>query len=145
MKYIALILLVLMASPAVAEIQFPDFDQLPPATQQSWGLNAKRVEGNNPSIRVFATSDAAPYCKAARICIKNRAGRLVAEINASMTQHKDGSKDILLNLFDTIDGTAELIIHMTQKPDAPMYTNFGGFSFRLDNKKENPTSNVKGK
>jgi len=136
MKHKAIILLILIATCARGEMWFPEFETLSSADQRSWGMTIQRVMGGNPSIFVSLPPDTAPYCTAARIYIRNLDGRLVSEINASLTPQEDGSKSITVNLFDTIQGTADLIVYMRQKPDAPAIRNFGGFSFRLNNKKE---------
>ncbi len=133
MKIKTTILLVLMATCALGESWFPEFETFSPENQQMWGFNIQRVGGNNPSIFISVPPKTARYCTVAKTYIRNNKGQVIAEINASLTENKDGSKSITLNLFDTIEGSAELIVYMRQTPDAPAVANFGGFSFKLKN------------
>ncbi len=114
-----------------AEMQFPDFESLSKADQQKWGYVISRINGNNPSFRLTISPTSAHYCKDARLYFKNNQGTLLAEINISLGHSTDGSINIGLDLFEALDGNAELIVYTNQIPGALAKTDFGGFTFKV--------------
>ncbi len=117
-----------------AETQCPDFESLSPDVQKKWGYKVHRVEGSNPSISVEISPSSAPYCKAARLCLKDKNKKLLAEINIAPWTTKDGTMKFTLNIFDDLDGYGELIIYTDRLPDPTIPLTgdgFGGFTFKL--------------
>ncbi|MEQ8789691.1 MAG: hypothetical protein RIC55_25575 [Pirellulaceae bacterium] len=126
---LAILVTILLASPAAAETAFPEFEQQTKEAQASWGYKVTRTKGKNPSFSVTIPSEAAAKCSGARLYLRSRENRLLAQFDVSPIKQKDGSLEFTLALFEELDGNAELIVYTDHVQGAALTSNFGGFTF----------------
>ena len=129
---LAIISLTMCAASAMAEMQFPEFEKQPDQAQASWGYKITRTTGRNPSFSVTIPPKAALKCTGARLYIRNKENRLLAQFDVAPITQKDGSLVFTMALFEDLDGRAELIVYTDQLPEAVMFSNFGGFTFKAE-------------
>jgi hypothetical protein len=121
-------------------MQFPEFSSLPEAEQKKWGYTVQQSEGNNPGLYIHLSSEAAKLYHGARLYIKDNNNNLLSEVNMGLYPATDGGLGINLNLFERLNGKAELIIYTYEMPDTvPFKGGFGGFTFNLSKGFKNKT------
>ena len=119
------------ALPARAEMQFPLYENLAPETKTVWGYTVEKFVGHNwhnAMFRLVIPPKAAKSYQGARLYLKNRQGKTLAEVNTGLSKAEDGSLSINIELFEGF-GSAELIIYTNRLPEAPFLGDFGGFTF----------------
>jgi hypothetical protein len=121
----------LVGTQGFAEMQFPDFESLNPKNQHAWGYIVHRTKGTNPNLKITIPPAAAKLCKGVRLYTKTSTGRLLSECNISPTKNGNGSLQIALEVFEELNGYAEVVIYSEEMPGAPMKGDFGGFTFKL--------------
>lgn len=128
--HLAILAVALLATPAMAEMQFPEFEQQSKQAQASWGYKITRAKGKNPSFSVTIPPKAAGKCSGARLCIRSKNDRLLAQFDVAPIKQKDGSLIFTMALFEELDGNAELIVYTDHLQGAALSPNFGGFTFK---------------
>ena len=117
-------------------MQFPDYESLSPEVKTAWGYTVQKFVGNNWHNAIFQLvipPKAAKSCHGARLYLKNRQGKTLAEVNTGLSKAEDGSLSISIELFEGF-GSAELIIYTDRVPESPFLGDFGGFTFVIPTK-----------
>lgn len=134
--HLAILTMLLLAAPAIAEMQFPEFERQSKEFQSSWGYEVTRTMGKNPSFSVTIPPKATAKCSGARLYIRNKEGRLLAQFDVAPFKQKDGSLIFTMALFEEFDGNAELIVYTDLVEGAALTSNFGGFTFKAGVEKQ---------
>jgi hypothetical protein len=111
--------MMLVATTALAEPQFPDWDKVCPDDQREWGFNIYRGSSTFPHLKLTISPKFAPYFTTAqlRLVHSDRRAEYIT-VDMGFTVKEDGSKEVIIAVGDRSFDEIALTVFTDSNMDA---------------------------